>query len=92
LKSDHLFDEIWGGDSGFPLKPDPAALLAFREQCNVPAEQCWMLGDHYTDLGAGRLAGFRSGWAAWGFGDPRDEKYDRKFDSFDEFTEVVTER
>ncbi|MBR2373039.1 MAG: HAD-IA family hydrolase [Lentisphaeria bacterium] len=91
LKVDHLFDEIWGGDSGFPLKPDPAALLAFRDRYDAPLEQCWMLGDHYTDLGAGRLAGFRRGWAAWGFGDPRDEEYDHKFDTFAGFTEIVTE-
>ena len=88
---DSLFDVIWGGDSGFPLKPDPTALLAFQKQCGAAAENCWMLGDHYTDLGAGRQAGFRRALARWGFGDPREESFDREFYSFDEFTQAVTQ-
>lgn len=91
LKADHFFDEIWGGDSGFPLKPDPAALLAFQQSRGARKENCWMLGDHYTDLGAGRLAGFRRGLARWGFGDPGDEAFDGEFASFAEFTAAVTE-
>ena len=85
------FEEVWGGNSGFPLKPDPAALLAFQKQCGVPAEKCWMLGDHYTDLGAGRQAGFVRALARWGFGDPQDEAFDREFFTFAEFTAAVIE-
>ena len=88
---DRFFDVIWGGDSGFPLKPDPTALLAFQKQCGAAAENCWMLGDHYTDLGAGRQAGFRRALARWGFGDPGEESFDREFDSFAEFTQAVTQ-
>lgn len=86
-----LFDEIWGGDSGFPLKPDPAALLAFQKQHGAAKENCWMLGDHYTDLGAGRAAGFNRGFARWGYGEIRSESFDREFDSFAAFTAAVTE-
>lgn len=90
LEADHFFDVIWGGDSGFPLKPDPAGLLAFQKQCGVPKENCWMLGDHHTDLGAGRLAGFNRAFARWGFGNQGNESFDREFFSFAEFTEAVT--
>ncbi len=89
LKVHHFFDEIWGGDSGFPLKPDPAALLAFQKQWGTPAENCWMLGDHYTDLGAGRGAGFVRAMARWGYGEERDEKFDHEFFSFADFTAAV---
>ena len=88
---DSFFDVIWGGDSGFPLKPDPAALLAFQTQCGAAKEKCWMLGDHYTDMGAGRLAGFNRAFARWGFGEIRDESFDRAFSSFAEFAAAVTE-
>ena len=91
LEADHYFDEIWGGDSGFPLKPDPAALLAFQKQCGAAKEKCWMLGDHYTDLGAGRGAGFNRAFARWGYGETREEAYDRAFDSFAEFSAAVTQ-
>ena len=91
LKVDHLLDEIWGGDSGFPLKPDPAALLAFQQAHGARKENCWMLGDHYTDLGAGKQAGFRRGFARWGFGEVRDEQFEREFNSFSEFTAAVME-
>ena len=89
LKAAELLDIIWGGDSGFPLKPDPAALLAARERFGVPAEECWMLGDNYTDLEAGRRAGFRRGLAAWGFGHPGQEIPDRIFEDFAGFTRPV---
>jgi phosphoglycolate phosphatase len=92
LECVHSFDRIWGGDSGFPLKPDPAALLAFQKQWGAPAEKCWMAGDHYTDLGAGRQAGFKRAFCRWGFGNPGDESFDQEFNTFAEFTAAVMEQ
>ena len=66
-----IFDEIIGGGSGFTLKPEPEALLYLKEKYN--AENCFMCGDHYTDLECARRAGFTSILAAYGFGDPRSE-------------------
>ena len=83
------FDWICGGDSGYPLKPDPAALLAFREKFGTSLADCWMLGDHYTDLGAGRQANFNRGFAKWGYGEIREESFDRDFNTFAEFTAAV---
>ena len=82
-------DWICGGDSGYALKPDPAALLAFREKFGTPLEDCWMLGDHYTDLGAGRQANFNRGFAKWGYGEIREESFDWDFNTFAEFTAAV---
>ena len=50
-----------------------------------------MLGDHYTDMGAGRQAGFNRAFARWGFGEIRDESFDRAFSSFAGFAAAVTE-
>lgn len=86
-----FFDEIWGFGSGFALKPDPAGLLAFRDQCGAKKENCWILGDHCTDLGAGRQAGFRKAFARWGYGVTGNETFDREFFSFAEFTAAVTD-
>ena len=92
LGVDHCFEKIWGGDSGFPLKPDPAALLAFQQECGAAKENCWMAGDHYTDLGAGRQAGFKRAFCRWGFGEVRDEAFDQEFNTFAEFTAAVMEQ
>ena len=74
--------EICGGDSGLPLKPEPDALLHMKERFG--ARECWMVGDHYTDLEAGRRAGFYRVLARYGFGQPRDEIPDMTVDSFPE--------
>lgn len=86
-----LFDRIWGGDPGVPLKPDPTLLLTFQQECKAAKGNCWMAGDHYTDLGAGRQAGFKRAFCKWGFGEARDEEFDREFNTFAEFTAAVME-
>lgn len=75
-----LCDGVTGGDSGVPLKPAPDSLLAFKARFD--AKVCWMFGDHYTDLEAGRRAGFFRGFAKYGFGDMRDETPDLIVDNF----------
>ncbi len=83
----HYFKEIMGGGDRFPLKPEPDALLHFIKACSANADCSWMVGDHYTDMEAGRRAGLKRCWAAYGFGDPREEQYDFKADSFMSFAE-----
>lgn len=75
-----FLEVITGGDSPYPLKPEPDALLAVKEQYS--AEVCIMCGDHYTDLEAGRRAGFTTILAEYGFGDPRNETPDIRVSSF----------
>ena len=79
--------EICGGDSGLPLKPEPDALLMMKERFD--AKNCWMVGDHYTDLEAGRRAGFFRALARYGFGQPREEIPDMEIDSFAELVEAA---
>ena len=89
LKAADYFDEIAGGDSGYPLKPDPAALLVFLKKYGCRAADSWMVGDHYTDLEAGRLAGMRRALALYGFGSPKDEVPDLKVESFMELVQNI---
>jgi phosphoglycolate phosphatase len=82
------FDTIIGGDSGFPLKPDPAPLLHFVNKCDAIQGRSWMCGDHYTDLEAGRRAGMKRCFAAYGFGNLKDEKCEYTVSAFPEFIKL----
>jgi phosphoglycolate phosphatase len=55
-----------GGDG--PLKPDPGSLLDILRQLVGDAGESWMIGDHHTDIRAGRAAGCRVLFCAWGMG------------------------
>ena len=81
------FDAVCGGDAGVPLKPAPDSLLLFKERFN--ARECWMVGDHYTDLEAGRRAGFRRAFARYGFGDPHEEVPDFTLDKFSDLVALA---
>ncbi len=89
LKVASYIDAVYGGDSAFPLKPEPDALIALAKQFECVPASCWMLGDHYTDLEAGRRAGFRRALALWGFGEPREETPDFQAESFPAFVEMI---
>lgn len=84
-----LFAELIGGDSDYPLKPSPEALKALCAKYSCLPENCWILGDHYTDLEAGRRAGFRRAFAQYGLGEPRAEKDFLAVDSFAEFVNSI---
>ena len=89
LDVDKYFDEIMGGGCGHPLKPESDALLYFAEKWNAEPAQSWMVGDHYTDLEAGKRAGMQRCWASYGFGDPRGLEYDFEAKSFAEFVNAA---
>ena len=55
-----------GGDG--PRKPDPWQLLDLIRELGADPAQTWMIGDHHTDIRAGRAAGCRVMFCAWGFG------------------------
>ncbi|MGT2667556.1 HAD-IA family hydrolase [Streptococcus rifensis] len=52
---DHLFEEVVTGDSGFPRKPDPSALLYLKDKYEMT--NALVIGDREIDLEAGRVAG-----------------------------------
>lgn len=89
LNVEQYFSAIIGGDGEYPLKPAPDALLALQKRFNVPVSGCWMIGDHYTDMEAGRLAGFRRIFLSYGFGETRDETPDYTVDKFSEIANVI---
>ena len=63
-----LFDEVVGGDSPYPRKPDPAALLAMVQRAGATAERPVLVGDSAIDLETAQRAGCRCCLAAFGFG------------------------
>ena len=69
------FSLVQGGSPGHPLKPDPAAVAFVIRASGYDGRRTdvWMVGDHYTDLEAARLAGIRSCFCRFGFGHPRAE-------------------
>lgn len=83
LKIKKYLSYVLGGDSDFPLKPDPASLIYVLNETSSLPEKSWMLGDNYTDLEAGRRAGIKRCFALYGFGRQGNESYDAAIDSFD---------
>ena len=69
-------EAVVGDDGLHVLKPAPDGCLQLLRQWKAVPEKSWMVGDHWTDLEAGRQAGMRRALARWGFGDPREEKWD----------------
>lgn len=65
---------VRGGDAA--KKPDPSQLLELFAETHATPAHGWMIGDHFTDLAAGRAAGCRSIFCRWGFGDPRGHDAD----------------
>ena len=70
-----LLSAVVGGGDCPRLKPDPAPLRLALEQSQTTPEGSWMVGDHFTDLEAGRRAGLHTCFCRYGFGDPREETW-----------------
>ena len=85
----HFFQVIIGGSPAYPLKPDPAPLTAVIRQTGISPANTWMIGDHHTDLEAGRRAEVNTCLAAYGFGTPGNEQPDMKVNSFPEFSGFI---
>lgn len=84
-----VFRFVIGAGAGFPLKPEPAALLHIMRESGGHPDHTWMVGDHYTDLESARRAGVIRVFAAWGFGNPQNEIFDFKADSFADLVTYV---
>ena len=84
---DTYFYPVIGGDTDLPIKPDPAALLSVLAVTDCIAGKSWMMGDSHNDLGAAKRAGVKSCYAAYGFGNPKDEPYDFKASTFSELVQ-----
>ena len=60
------FAAVRGGDG--PRKPDPGQLRSILDELGGEAARSWMIGDHHTDIRAGRAAGCRVLFCGWGMG------------------------
>ena len=68
LDLDHYFPVLVGGDSCDEKKPSPLPVRLALEQLGVNAADAVLIGDHHTDLSAGRAAGVRTCFCSWGLG------------------------
>lgn len=84
------FDVTVGGGDVPVLKPDPGLLYLAAEKMGVPVlPSDWVVGDHYTDLEVGRHAGIRVCHCAYGFGQPRGERFDVEVNDLREFADYL---
>jgi len=84
------FGAFVGGGEIPELKPDPApVILAGRRLGLTDLRGCWMVGDHFTDLEAGRRLEMQRCFCRFGLGNPRGETYDLAVDSLVEFAQHV---
>ena len=63
-----LFDDVVGGDSPLPRKPDPAGLLEMMRAASARAGETLLVGDSAIDLETARRAGVRCCLVSFGFG------------------------
>lgn len=68
LALDDYFPVVIGGDSLAQKKPDPLPVRFALEQLGAAPDRAVLVGDHHTDLAAGRAAGIRTCFCAWGIG------------------------
>jgi len=63
-----FFRAVIGGDSAPEKKPHPGPVLAALADLEAEPASAVLIGDHHTDLRAGRAAGVRTCFCAWGIG------------------------
>jgi phosphoglycolate phosphatase len=71
-----FFKAVIGGDSSPEKKPHPAPVLAALSALGAMPESAVLIGDHHTDLRAGRAAGVRTCFCGWGIGEDAGLPYD----------------
>ena len=89
LQIARYFGDIIGGDGDTPLKPAPDALLALQKKYALPASGCWIAGDSLMDMQAGKAAGFRRVFMAYGQNVLDEDQADYTASSFAEFLNVI---
>jgi phosphoglycolate phosphatase len=87
-----FFPQLLGGDACAKIKPDPTPLLQVLNATGADPAFSWMIGDHSTDLEAGRRAGLRRCFCRFGFGRAGTEVAELSVDSLTEFADHVLRR
>jgi phosphoglycolate phosphatase len=70
------FPVVLGGESCAAKKPDPLPVLEALRRLGATPQGAVMIGDHHTDLRAGRAAGVATCFCAWGIGEDGGEPCD----------------
>ena len=63
----HYFAEIIAGNSSYPKKPDPAAILAIMKREKILREEALFIGDSLIDIETARRAGIQEAVVTHGF-------------------------
>jgi phosphoglycolate phosphatase len=58
---------VVSGDTTPHAKPHPEPLFEAARRINIPAADCWYVGDDLRDIQAGKAAGMPTLAAAWGY-------------------------
>ena len=80
---------VLGGGATARLKPHPEPILRALAAAGCEADGSWMVGDHHTDLAAGRAAGLRTCFCTYGFGQRGEQTADLTVASLAELVEHV---
>lgn len=84
-----MFDAVVGGGDCEELKPSPKPLLLAAERMGVPlTRQDWMVGDNWTDLGAGEAAGVRRCFCTFGMGKQGKETFEKSIAQFSDLLQL----
>ncbi|MCI0557834.1 MAG: HAD-IA family hydrolase [Nitrososphaera sp.] len=84
------FVEIIAGDSGYPKKPDPAALLALMDRQRSLPKDTLLIGDSPIDVETGRGAGVCTVGVAHGLSDEEDVRLSKPDVLVKNFKELLT--
>ncbi len=68
LGLDAFFSALIAGDGRRAKKPDPEPVLEALRELECAPQQAVMIGDHHTDLRAGKAAGVQTCFCAFGYG------------------------
>jgi phosphoglycolate phosphatase len=66
------FDLIISGDEMWPKKPSPDSIYEVMKRSASSGPETLNIGDHYTDILAGKNADIVTCWASYGFGQRRN--------------------
>jgi 2-phosphoglycolate phosphatase len=73
-------------------KPNPEPLFLAANTLQIPAKDCWYLGDHIRDIEAGKAAGMFTIAALYGYIEPHDKPEDWQADIMIDRVEDITHR
>ena len=85
------FSGVIGGGDCEKLKPDPLPMYLLAERMGVTLDaNDWMIGDHFTDMDAGKNANIKTCFCRWGIGSLGESSYTVAIDQPLELLKVLS--